>query len=108
MASELVNAWNEILMLKEQLLRKTEEVEELELMVELACEDIDKFSPHEVKKIGNLKVWDPIVTQLVINMLAQRTPPHPSCIAANILSVVKLLVPTVPIVDELLSKFVRF
>jgi hypothetical protein len=102
MESDLIKARNEIRLLKEQLLRKTEEAEEFELMVELAREDIDKFSHHKVKKIGNPKAWDPIVTQLVIEMLAQRTPL--SCIAANILSVVKLLVPNLPIVEELPSK----
>eukprot|EP00956_Cyclotella_meneghiniana_P019310 scaffold32996_cov35-Cyclotella_meneghiniana.AAC.3 len=75
-------------------------------MAKLAGEDLANFRYHKVKKIGNPKSWDPIVTQLVIKMLAHQTPP--SCVSANILSVVKLLVPEAPIVEELPSvRFVR-
>eukprot|EP00956_Cyclotella_meneghiniana_P019144 scaffold32561_cov32-Cyclotella_meneghiniana.AAC.5 len=94
--------------LREQLARKTEEAEEFELMANLAGDDLASFRyrNRKVKKIGNPKQWDPIVTQLVIEMLAHQTPP--SCISANILSVVKLLVPDAPIVEELPSvRFVR-
>jgi hypothetical protein len=42
----------------------------------------------------------------VIEMLAHQTPP--SCVAANILSVVKLLMPEAPVIEELPSiRFIR-
>jgi hypothetical protein len=99
MTEELLDARTQIRQLKEELLRKTEEAEELQLMSDLAREDVDKFSFHKVKKIGNPKTWDPIVTQLVVETLAHPTPP--ACISANILSVVKLLMPNANVVEEL-------
>eukprot|EP00956_Cyclotella_meneghiniana_P001704 scaffold1864_cov60-Cyclotella_meneghiniana.AAC.3 len=103
---QLIEAHEVIHELREQLARKTEEAEEFELMSRLAQEDLASFRYHKVKKIGNPKSWDPIVTQLVIEMLAHQTPP--SCISANILSVVKLLIPEAPIIEELPSvRFVR-
>eukprot|EP00956_Cyclotella_meneghiniana_P045731 scaffold382094_cov79-Cyclotella_meneghiniana.AAC.1 len=72
---QLIEAHEIIHDLREQLARKTEEAEEFELMANLAGEDLANFRYHKVKKIGNPKSWDPIVTQLVIEMLAHQTPP---------------------------------
>eukprot|EP00956_Cyclotella_meneghiniana_P008423 scaffold11328_cov66-Cyclotella_meneghiniana.AAC.8 len=81
---QLDEARQDISVLQEQLHRKAEECEEYELMAKLAAEDLATFQYHKVKKSGNPKSWDPIVTQLVIEMLAHQTPP--SCISANILT----------------------
>jgi hypothetical protein len=64
------------------------------------------LTPHIVEKKGNPRSWDETVTQLVVELLAHRTPP--SCVSANILSVVQLLVPNVMIAKELPGiRFVR-
>jgi hypothetical protein len=59
------------------------------------------LTPNIIEKRGNPRSWDETVTQLVVEMLAHRTPP--SCVSANILSVVQLLVPNVMIAKELLQ-----
>ncbi len=106
MQSQLDQARQDICVLQEQLHQKIEECEEFELMTQLAGEDLMQLRCHKLKKIGNPKSWDPIVTQLVIEMLAHQTPP--SCVSANILSVVKLLMPEAPIIEELPSiRFIR-
>ena len=52
------------------------------------------------------KSWDYRVTQIVLEMLAHRTPP--SCVSANILTVVEILFPKHKIIHELPSlRFVR-
>lgn len=102
----LVEAHEEILSLKQELARKTEEVEEFEVLSYLASRDLDDLAYNKVEKLGKPKTWSPIVTQLVVEMLANGTPP--SAVSANILSVCKLLFPGAPIVRELPSiRFVR-
>ena len=102
----LDEAFEEIRVLKQELERKAEEAEEFEVLSYLAGRDLDDLTFRKVKKSGNPKTWDPIVTQLVIEMLSHGTPP--SCISANILSVVKLLMPGAPIIEELPSlRFIR-
>lgn len=66
------------------------------------------FTPHLfVEKHGHPKAWDETVTQLVVELLAHRTPP--ASIAPNILSVVQLLVPNATIIKELPSlRFIRY
>ena len=106
--------------LKSELADKTNEVNELELEVISAMEEIHvsmycvdiqfyhvltfcfcfpkKLTPHIVKKDG--KEWDATLTQeLVIEMLAHRTPP--TCVAPNILSCAELLLPNGDIVKQL-------
>ena len=97
----LDEAFEEILHLREQLQRKQEEADEFEVLAHLAGLELEALSYHTVTKVGNPKTWDPIVTQLVIEMLVHGTPP--SSISANILSVCKLLFPGVPIIKELPS-----
>ena len=100
MAEKLYRAESEIDALKEHVLLLTEENEALQ-------ERTLKLQYHEVKKRGKVKTWDHIVTQLVVEMLAHRTPP--SCVAPNILSVAKLLMPNATIIHELPSdRFVRY
>ena len=103
LCTQLDEAFEEIRALTQELARKTEEAEELEVLAHLAGRDVDDLTLtyHKVKKIGNPKTWDPILTQLVVEMLSHGTPP--SCISANILSVVKLLMPGAPIIEELPS-----
>eukprot|EP00956_Cyclotella_meneghiniana_P011123 scaffold15566_cov34-Cyclotella_meneghiniana.AAC.1 len=96
----------EIRKLREQLERKQEEADEFEAMAHLAGKELENFRYVKVTKTGKPKTWGPVVTQLVVEMLANGTPP--SAISANILSVCKLLIPDAPIIDELPSiRFVR-
>ena len=63
-----------------------------------------KQTPHTVKKDG--KSWDVCITQLIIEMLANRT--QPTCVTPNILSTVEILFPNSTIIHELPSlRFVR-
>ena len=103
---QLDEAFEEIRSSTQELERKTEEAEEWEVLAHLAGRDIDDLAYHKVEKHGKPKSWSPIVTQLVVEMLANGTPP--SAVSANILSVCKLLFPGAPIVRELPSiRFVR-
>ena len=48
-----------------------------------------ELTPPQIQKTGKPKTWDPRLTQLIVEMLAHRTPP--ACIGPNILSTVKIL-----------------
>ena len=62
--------------------------------------------PHVVQRSGQGQRWDEVVTQLVVELLAHRTPP--SAIAPNILSIVENLMPNATIIKELPSiRFIR-
>lgn len=62
--------------------------------------------PHVVQRSGQGQLWDEVVTQLVVELLAHRTPP--SAIAPNILSIVENLMPNATIIKELPSiRFIR-
>ena len=99
-------AQNEIVKLREQLERKQEEADEYEAMTHLAGKELEQFRYVKVTKTGKPKSWGPVVTQLVVEMLANGTPP--SAISANILSVCRLLIPDAPIIEELPSiRFIR-
>ncbi len=64
------------------------------------------LTPNIVKKCGKIKTWDSRTTQLILEMLAHRTPP--SCVAPNILLAAEILLPNVNIIQELPSiRFVR-
>ena len=68
-----------------------------------------RIKPQVIKKVpapsGGLQ-WDEKVTQLVLKLLSHRTPP--SCIGANILTIAKVIFPTLNIVEELPSvRFIR-
>ena len=105
MQVNLEEAQDEILKLREQLERK-QEADEFEAMAHLAGKELEQFRYVKVTKTGKPKTWGPVVTQLVVEMLANGTPP--SAISANILSVCKLLIPDAPIIEELPSiRFVR-
>ena len=97
----LDEAFEEIRHLRVQLERKQEEADEFEVLAHLAGLELEALSYHTVTKVGNPKTWDPIVTQLVVEMLAHGTPPL--SVSANILSVCRLLFPGVPIIKELPS-----
>ena len=100
LAEKLTSAESEIGLLREQLLCADEDKEQLEMKLK-------ELTYHEVKKVGNPKTWDHVVTQLVVEMLAHCTPP--SCVAPNILSVAKLCAPNATIIHELPSdRFIRY
>ena len=48
-----------------------------------------ELTPPQIQKTVKPKTWDPCLTQLIVEMLAHRTPP--ACIGPNILSTVKIL-----------------
>ena len=65
--------------------------------------------PRPLGKMARAKgglEWSESVTQLVLEMLSHRTPP--SCISANILSVVKVILPNYEVIKEVPSvEFIR-
>ena len=61
-----------------------------------------KLRPQTIGKVsrpsGGLE-WSDTITQLVLELLAHRTPP--SCISSNILSVAKVILPNSDVINQL-------
>lgn len=55
--------------------------------------------PHTIAKTGKPRQWDHVITQLVLEWLANKTPP--SAISKNLITAAELLIPNTPIVKEL-------
>ena len=63
---------------------------------------LQKLHPHTIGKVarlGGVLEWSDTVTQMVLKMLAHRTPP--SCISSNILSVAKVIIPNSDVIYQL-------
>jgi hypothetical protein len=104
---QLEAAQLEIAQLKQELAGQSDYVLHLEDELIHAQEQIHNLTPHIVQKAGKPKTWDTTITQLVVELLAHRTPP--SAIAPTILSVTELLMPNANIVKELRGiRFTRY
>ena len=62
-----------------------------------------ELKPYVIEKKGKPKAWDPRLTQLVVEMLANRTPP--TCIGPNILATAQLLCPNSIKIIEILWNY---
>eukprot|EP00956_Cyclotella_meneghiniana_P006326 scaffold8290_cov38-Cyclotella_meneghiniana.AAC.8 len=87
-----------------QLLNRDKKINSLETELAEAIEEVHKLTPHIIEKKGKRLEWDSVVTQLIMEHLANRTPP--TCICPNILATLELIIPNYQIMVE--SPGIRF
>eukprot|EP00956_Cyclotella_meneghiniana_P035651 scaffold116894_cov80-Cyclotella_meneghiniana.AAC.3 len=90
--------------LTSQLHKSEKKIETLECELAEAVEEVHKLSPLIIQKKGKRLEWDSVVTQLIMEHLANRT--SPTCICPNILATLELIIPNYQIMDE--SPGIRF